>query len=79
MVTYQIDIPRRLRLQIDGLPGHMRRRVKREIAKLAFNPRSEYAEELALPEFMWLTRQKAVWVHESCVLRGRATAVGIGW
>lgn len=27
-------------------PGHMRQRVKREIAKLAFNPRPDHAREL---------------------------------
>ncbi len=46
MRVYQVDIPRRVRRQIEGLPGHMRQRVKREIAQLAFKPRPEYAEEL---------------------------------
>jgi mRNA interferase RelE/StbE len=46
MMVYQIDIARRVRRQIEGLPGNVRQRVKREIAKLAFNPRPAYAEEL---------------------------------
>jgi mRNA interferase RelE/StbE len=46
MMLYQIDISRRVRRQVEGLPGHVRQRVKREIAKLAFNPRPTYAEEL---------------------------------
>ena len=51
-----------------------------DLAQDKIDPAAFFAENyLALPEFMWLTRQKAVWVHESCVLRGRATAVGIGW
>ena len=49
MMTYQVDISRRVRRQIEGLPGHMCQRVKREIARLAFNPRPEYAEELRGP------------------------------
>ena len=46
MMVYQIEITRRVRQQIEGLPGHLRQGVKREIAKLAFNPRPAYAEEL---------------------------------
>ncbi|HHY58921.1 MAG TPA: type II toxin-antitoxin system RelE/ParE family toxin [Chloroflexi bacterium] len=46
MKVYQIDIARSVRRQIEALPGHMRQRVKREIAKLAFNPRPDHAREL---------------------------------
>lgn len=46
MKVYQIDIARSVRRQIDALPGHIRQRIKREIAKLAFNPRPEHAKEL---------------------------------
>lgn len=46
MKVYQIDIARSVRRQIEELPGHMRQRVKREIAKLAFNPRPDHAREL---------------------------------
>lgn len=45
-MQYQVEIARRVRRQIEGLPGHIRQRVKREIAKLAFNPRPNNAEEL---------------------------------
>ncbi len=45
MKVYQIDIARSVRRQIEALPGHMRQRVKREIAKLAFNPRPDHARE----------------------------------
>ena len=50
-MVYQVDISRRVRQQIEGLPGHMRQRVKREIAKLAFNPRPEYAELAIRPAY----------------------------
>ncbi len=46
MKVYQIDIARSVRRQIDALPGHIRQRIKREIAKLAVNPRPEHAKEL---------------------------------
>lgn len=46
MTTYQIDIPRRVRRQIEELPGRMRQRVKRTIASLATDPHPTYAEEL---------------------------------
>jgi mRNA interferase RelE/StbE len=46
MKVYQLDIARGVRRQVEGLPGNVRQRVKREIAKLAFNPRPSYAEEL---------------------------------
>lgn len=45
-MKYQVDISRRVRRQIEGLPGHIRQRVKREIASLAFNPRPVHATEL---------------------------------
>jgi mRNA-degrading endonuclease RelE of RelBE toxin-antitoxin system len=45
-MKYQIDVSRRVRRQIEALPGHMRQRVKREIASLAFNPRPAHATEL---------------------------------
>jgi mRNA interferase RelE/StbE len=46
MNPYQVDIPRRVRRQIEALPGNLRQRIKREIVQLAFNPRPAYAEEL---------------------------------
>jgi mRNA interferase RelE/StbE len=46
MTPYQVDIPRRVRRQIEALPGNIRQRMKREIAQLAFNPRPTHAEEL---------------------------------
>lgn len=46
MKVYQIDIARSVRRQIEALPGNIRQRIKREIAKLAFNPRPENAKEL---------------------------------
>src|SRR4051812_22217399 len=42
----QIDIAKRVRRQIEELPGHVHQRVKGEIAKLSFEPRPDYAEEL---------------------------------
>jgi mRNA interferase RelE/StbE len=42
----QVDIPRRVRRQIEALPGNIRQRIKREIVQLAFNLRPAYAEEL---------------------------------
>lgn len=46
MKVYQIDIALSVRRQIEELPGNIRQRIKREIAKLAFNPRPENAKEL---------------------------------
>jgi len=46
MMRYQVDVPRRIRRQIEDLPGHIRQRVKREIAGLAFDPRPDHAVEL---------------------------------
>ena len=48
-MIYQIDISKRTRREIEQLPGHMRQRIKREIAKLAFDPRPAYALELRGP------------------------------
>lgn len=42
-MRYQVDVPRTIRRQIDELPGHVRQRIKREIAQLAFNPRPDHA------------------------------------
>ncbi len=47
MIPYQVDVSRRVRQQIEALLGHVRQRIKREIAKLAFDPRPAYAEELS--------------------------------
>jgi mRNA-degrading endonuclease RelE of RelBE toxin-antitoxin system len=48
-MIYQIDISKRTRREIDQLPGHMRQRIKREIAQLAFSPRPTHAVELRGP------------------------------
>ena len=48
-MIYQIDVSKRTRREIDQLPGHMRQRIKREIAQLAFNPRPTHAVELRGP------------------------------
>lgn len=48
-MIYQIDISRRTRREIDQLPGPMRQRIKREIARLAFEPRPAHAVELPGP------------------------------
>ena len=48
-MLYQVDVSRRVRRQIEALPGHVRQRIKREIAQLAFHPRPDYAEELSGP------------------------------
>jgi len=48
-MIYQIDISKRTRREIDQLLGHMRQRIKREIAQLAFNPRPTHAVELRGP------------------------------
>jgi mRNA-degrading endonuclease RelE of RelBE toxin-antitoxin system len=48
-MIYQIDISKRTRREIDQLPGHMRQRIKREIAQLAFDPRPTHAVELRGP------------------------------
>jgi len=48
-MIYQVDISRRTRREIEQLPGHMRQRIKREIAKLAFEPRPAHAIELRGP------------------------------
>jgi mRNA interferase RelE/StbE len=48
-MIYQIDISKRVRQDVEQLPGHMRRRTKREIARLAFDPRPAHAIELRGP------------------------------
>ncbi len=48
-MAYQLDITRQVRRQIDDLPGHMRQRIKREIASLSFDPRPDHSEELQGP------------------------------
>lgn len=48
-MIYQIDISKRTRREIEQLPGHVRQRIKREIAQLAFNPRPTHAVELRGP------------------------------
>ena len=45
MKKYQLDIGL-VRRQIDRLPGHMKRRVKQEIARLGHQPRPTHAKEL---------------------------------
>lgn len=45
-MIYKIDISKRTRREIEQLPGHMRQRIKREIAQLAFEPRPVHAIEL---------------------------------
>jgi len=45
-MIYQIEISKQTRREIEQLPGHMRQRVKRVIAKLAFDPRPTHAIEL---------------------------------
>lgn len=45
-MIYQIDISKRTRRAIEQIPGHMRQRIKREIARLAFEPRPPHAIEL---------------------------------
>ncbi|MEZ4731954.1 MAG: type II toxin-antitoxin system RelE/ParE family toxin [Caldilineaceae bacterium] len=45
MKKYQLDVGLVIG-QIDRLPGHIKSRVKKEIAQLALNPRPEYAREL---------------------------------
>ncbi len=48
-MIYQIDIAKQTRREIEQLPGHVRQRIKREIAQLAFNPRPTHAVELRGP------------------------------
>ena len=48
-MIYQIDISKRTRREIEQLQGHMRQRIKREIARLAFEPRPAHAVELRGP------------------------------
>jgi len=48
-MIYQIELSKQTRREIDQLPGHMRQRVKREIARLAFEPRPAHAVELRGP------------------------------
>ncbi|HRI56487.1 MAG: type II toxin-antitoxin system RelE/ParE family toxin [Anaerolinea sp.] len=48
-MIYQIDISKRTRREIEQLPGHMRQRIKRAIAQLAFDPRPTHAVELRGP------------------------------
>ena len=43
---YQLEISKQVRRQIDDLPGHVRQRIKCEIARLSFDPRSDQSEEL---------------------------------
>lgn len=45
-MKYQVDIPLRVRRQIETLPGHMRQRIKRTIAALTDDPRPPHAVEL---------------------------------
>lgn len=45
MKKYQLDVGL-VTGQIDRLPGHMKCRVKKEIAQLALNPRPGHAREL---------------------------------
>lgn len=45
-MTYRLKLSRRVRADIDALPGHIRQRVRRTIALLAENPRPETARAL---------------------------------
>jgi mRNA interferase RelE/StbE len=45
-MTYRLKLSRRVRADIDALPGHIRQRVRRTIAFLAENPRPETAKAL---------------------------------
>lgn len=45
MKKYQLDVGP-VTGQIDRLPGHMRSRIKKEIAQLALTPRPDHAREL---------------------------------
>lgn len=42
-MAYQLRIPKPVRQQIDGLPGHIKQRVRRIIAGLAMDPRPQEA------------------------------------
>jgi mRNA interferase RelE/StbE len=46
MNSYQLEIPTRVRRQIDRLPGHYRQRVKAIIQQLPSNPRPSNAKLL---------------------------------
>ncbi len=45
-MTYRLKIPRAVQAEIERLPGNVRRRVRRTIAGLAFEPRPANASEL---------------------------------
>lgn len=48
-MAYQLEVSRLVRRQIDDLPGHVRQRIKREIASLSLHPRPDHSEELQGP------------------------------
>ena len=45
-MLYWLEIGSKVRRQIERLPGHLHRRVKRTIAALCENPRPAFAQEL---------------------------------
>ena len=49
-MPYQLNIPKRVRREIERLPGHMRQRIKRVIASLCDAPRPTGAQELKEPQ-----------------------------
>ncbi len=48
-MAYHLEVSRLVRRQIDDLPGHVRQRIKREIASLSLQPRPENSAELQGP------------------------------
>ncbi|MEZ4866104.1 MAG: type II toxin-antitoxin system RelE/ParE family toxin [Caldilineaceae bacterium] len=46
MIKYQLNIPTRVRKQINNLPGRYRQRIQRLIAGLAIEPRPPHAKLL---------------------------------
>lgn len=53
MNTHRLEIPYRVRRQIDRLPGHYRQRVKEIIQQLAMNPQPANAKLLREKEAIY--------------------------
>ncbi|WP_423226020.1 type II toxin-antitoxin system RelE family toxin [Candidatus Amarolinea aalborgensis] len=65
-MAYRIAFSRQIRLQIGGLPGHVKAIAKHEIAALSDDPRPRHSQELAEHPGhfrLWLGRDyRLVWL-----------------
>ena len=79
MNVYQLEIPTRVRRQIDRLPGHYRQRVKQVIQLLPSNPRPANAKLLREKEQIYriaLDQYRIVYSIEDEVLVIEIVKVG---